>query len=73
MGNNHSCTSFRGGFIGSGCNPETGHHDNPPPKPSPPPVHPFVASSTNLGLQKAEQNQFNTANMGSRNVIPPHS
>ena len=72
MGNSHSCTSFRGGFIGSGCNPATGH-TNPPPKPKPPPVSPFVASSTSLGLQKAQVNQFNTANMGSRNVIPPHS
>ena len=72
MGSNHSCTSFRGGFVGSGCNPATGHAPPPDPKPKPPPVNPFVASSSSLGLQRAQVNQFNTTNMGSRNVVPEH-
>ncbi len=72
MGNSHSCTEFRGGFTGN-CNPSTGAHNDPdPPKPKPPPVNPFVASSTNLGLQGAQVNEFNTKNMGSRNVVPQH-
>tara|TARA_S200002703_G_C3734808_1_gene225902 strand:+ start:147 stop:368 length:222 start_codon:yes stop_codon:yes gene_type:complete len=73
MGNSHSCTEFRGGMIGSGCNPATGHTDPDPPKPKPPPVQPFVKSSTSLGLQNAEINQFNTSNMGGRMAIAPHS
>ncbi len=72
MGNNHSCTSFRGGFIGSGCNPETGHNAPPAPPPTAPDVKPFVQSQTSLGLQGAEKNQFNTANMGGRMPIAPH-
>ncbi len=73
MGNSHSCTSFRGGFIGSGCNPSTGHTNPQPSKPPPPPpIKPFVASQTSLGLQGAEVNQFNTATMGGRMPVEPH-
>ena len=72
MGNSHSCTEFRGGFTGN-CNPATGAHDDPdPPKPKPPPVKPFVKPNTSLGLQGAQVNQFNTANMGGRMGIAPH-
>ena len=73
MGNSHSCTSFRGGFIGSGCNPSTGHTDPQPSKPPPPPpVKPFVQTSSSLALQGAQTNQFNTANMGARMNVPEH-
>ena len=72
MGSSHSCQSFRGGFIGAGCNPETGAHDDPPPKPTPPPVKPFVKPTTSLGLQGAQTNQFNTANMGGSYRVAPH-
>ena len=73
MGNSHSCTSFRGGFIGSGCNPASGHTNPQPSKPPPPPpVKPFVQSSSNLTLQPAQTNQFNTANMGGRMSVGSH-
>ena len=72
MGNSHSCTEFRGGFTGN-CNPATGAHNDPnPPPPKAPDVKPFVQSQTSLGLQGAEKNQFNTANMGGRMPIAPH-
>lgn len=67
MGNSHSCTEFRGGMIGAGCNPATGH-TNPPPAPKPPPVKPYTQTQSAIGLQGASKNIFNTSNMGTSNA-----
>jgi len=67
MGSSHSCTSFRGGFVGSGCNPATGH-TNPPPKPTPPPVKPYSATQSALTTQQAQTKVFNTSSMGASNA-----
>jgi hypothetical protein len=68
MGSSHSCSSFRGGFIGSGCNPETGHTDPPQAPAKPPPVKPFTQTQTALGLQRSQKGIFNTASMGASNA-----
>jgi len=67
MGSNHSCVEFRGGMVGAGCNPATGH-TNPPAPPKPPPVKPYNATQSALGLQGSQKNVFNTASMGASNA-----
>jgi len=70
MGSNHSCVSFRGGFVGSGCNPETGHNATPPPAPKPT-VQPYAQTQSAIGLQGSQGSRktiFNTSSMGTSNA-----